>query len=78
MPQPSPIRILWAAAGGLLGAAFLPAAVAVADDYTISPAGPETVTDFYGIGTNGFQQTPPALSTSVDGTRLYDWTDVTN
>ena len=75
MPQPSPIRILWAAAGGLLGAAFLPAAVAVADDYTISPAGPETVTDFYGIGTNGFQQTPPALSTSVDGTRLYDWTD---
>ena len=35
------------------------------------------MTDFYGIGTNGFQQTPPALSTSVDGTQLYDYTDTT-
>ena len=37
MTQPSLIRILCAAAGGLVGAAFLPAAVAVADDYTITP-----------------------------------------
>ena len=36
------------------------------------------MTDFYGIGTNGWQQTPPALSTSVDGTQLYNWTDMTN
>jgi hypothetical protein len=73
-----PLRILYAAAGGLLGAGFVPAALASADTYTIGPAaGSELVTDFYGLGTNGWQQTPPALATSVDGTQLYNWTDVT-
>jgi hypothetical protein len=65
-------------AGGLLGAGLVPAGIAGADVYTIGPAsGSELVTDFYGLGTNGWQQTPPALATSVDGTQLYNWTDVT-
>jgi hypothetical protein len=71
-----PFRIFGAAAGGLLGAAFLPIAVAEADTYTIGPAaGSELVTDFYGLGTNGWQQTPPALALSVDGQQLMTWTD---
>jgi hypothetical protein len=72
-----PAHILGAAAGSLLGAAFLPLAVAEADTYTIGPAaGSELVTDFYGLGTNGWQQTPPALALSVDGQQLMSWTDV--
>ncbi len=73
-----PFRILCAAAGGLLGAGFVPAALAAADTYTIGPAaGSELVTDFYGLGTNGWQQTPPALALSVDGQQLYSYTDTT-
>jgi hypothetical protein len=73
-----PFHILCAAAGGLLGAGFVPAAIAGADVYTIGPAsGSELVTDFYGLGTNGWQQTPPALALSVDGQQLYNYTDTT-
>jgi hypothetical protein len=70
-------RALGAAAGGLLGAMFLPVAFAFADDYDIvGPDGPETVTGLYGFDF-GFDTTPPAVNGSVDGTHLFDYTDTT-
>jgi hypothetical protein len=70
-------RVLGAAAGGLLGAAFLPGAVAFADDYTIGSAvDTETVTGLYGFDF-GFQTTPPAVNGSVDGIQDFNYTDTT-
>lgn len=66
-------RPLGAAAGGLLGAAFFPAAVAFADSYEIvpDPSSTEQVASFYGAIT-----TPPAV-TGVDGTQEFDVVDTT-
>jgi hypothetical protein len=71
-------RALGAAAGGLLGAALLPAAVAFADDYDIvaDPNSPEVITGLYGFDF-GFQTTPPAVNGSVDGDQLFDVDDTT-
>jgi hypothetical protein len=68
-------RALGAAAGGLLGAAFLPAAVAVADDYEIlpDPTSTETLTGVYQL-----QNTvPPAESGSIQGTQEFKVLDTT-
>jgi len=73
-------RTLGAAAGGLLGVAFLPAAVALADDWDIvaTPGSPETVTGIYGDGFFGtFDLAPPAVQGSVEGDQVFDYTDTT-
>jgi len=75
-------RTLGAAAGGLMGAAFLPMAVAFADDYGIvpDPGSTEVVTGIYGIGVFGVQvlTTPPAVGGSVQGTQLFEAQDTTS
>jgi hypothetical protein len=70
-------RTLGAVAGGLLGATFFPAAVAFADDYTITPTGPEDVTEIYGTGLGGADTAPPAVAGSLQGTQTFDYTDTT-
>lgn len=61
-------------AGGLLGAAFVPVAVAVADNYNIvpDPGSTETITGFYGP-----DAPPPAVPTSFQGSQLFDVVDTT-
>jgi hypothetical protein len=71
------IRALGATAGGLLGAAFLPAGAAFADDYNFDPVGQETVTGLYGEAIEGAQDSPPALPGTVQGTQTFDYTDTT-
>ena len=68
-------RAMGAAAGGLLGSALLPMAVAFADDYAIvpDPSSVEEVTGIYGSGFFGVPQLPHA----VDGTQLFDIDDTT-
>lgn len=73
-------RALGAAAGGLLGAAFLPAGAAFADNWDIvaTPGSPETVTGIYGDGFFGtFDLAPPAVQGSVEGDQVFDYTDTT-
>ena len=67
-------RALGAAAGGLLGAAFLPAAAAFADDYDIvpDPNSTEVVTGYYGLYT-----ALPALDGSALGYQTFDVDDTT-
>ncbi len=67
-------RTLGAAAGGLLGAAFLPAAAAFADDYVIVPdsGSTEVLTGIYGS-----QTAPPAVDETVEGYQLFDVKDTT-
>jgi hypothetical protein len=68
-------RALGAAAGGLLGAAFLPAAVAFADNYEIvpDPNSTETVTGIYGLENTA----PPAVTGSVQGYQEFEVYDTT-
>jgi hypothetical protein len=68
-------RILGTAAGGLLGAAFLPAAVAFADDYTIDPTGTETITGLYGTGLGSADTAPPAVAGTLQGHQTFSDTD---
>ncbi len=73
-------RALGAAAGGLLGAAFLPAGAAFADDWDIVAAPgspPETVTGIFGDGFGAFDLVPPAVQGSVEGDQEFDYTDTT-
>jgi hypothetical protein len=72
-------RALGAAAGGLLGVAFLPAPAAFADDYNIvvDPNSAEQITGIYGYGFDGFDTAPPALAGSVQGDQTFDFTDTT-
>lgn len=65
-------RTLGVAAGGLLGTALLPVAVALADNYDIVPASPETVTGLYGLDTAS-----PAVNNSIQGYQLFDVDDTT-
>ncbi len=53
-------RAMGAAAGGLLGSAMLPMALALADDYAIvpDPSSIEEVTGIYGSGFVGVPQLP--------------------
>ncbi|MGH3564149.1 MAG: hypothetical protein ACRDTN_20820, partial [Mycobacterium sp.] len=67
-------RTLGAAAGGLLGAAFLPVAVAVADDYAIVPDPASTAAVF---GVYGPEATPPAEAPSIQEYQLFDVEDTT-
>jgi hypothetical protein len=65
---------LGAAAGALLGAAFLPAAVAFADSYEIipDPGSTEEITGFFGA-----PATPPAVAGSVQGQQVFEVFDTT-
>lgn len=67
-------RALGAAAGALLGAAFLPAAAAFADAYDIvpDPTSTEVVTSYYGLYT-----ALPAFDASALGYRTFDVDDTT-
>ena len=72
-------RALGAAAGGLLGVAFLPAPAAFADDYNVvlDPNSAEQITGIYGYGFDGFDTAPPAVAGSVQGDQTFDFTDTT-
>jgi hypothetical protein len=76
-PRRRVTRTLGAAAGGLLGAAFLPAAAAFADDYTVDPTGTETVTGLYGTGLGSADTAPPAVAGTLQGYQTFDYTDTT-
>jgi hypothetical protein len=71
-------RILGAAAGGLLGVAFMPAAAAFADDYTIDPTGIETITGIFGYGYNGVDTASPATPGSIQGYQGFTYTDTSS
>jgi hypothetical protein len=65
---------LAAAAGGVLGAALMPMAVAFADSYEIipDPSSTELITGFFGA-----PATPPAVAGSVQGAQVFDVFDKT-
>jgi hypothetical protein len=65
---------LGAAVGGLLGAAFLPMAVAFADSYEIipDPSSTEEITGFFGE-----PATPPGVAGSIQGQQLFEVFDTT-
>jgi hypothetical protein len=71
-------RILGAAAGGLLGVAFMPAAAAFADDYTIDPTGIETITGIFGYGYFGVDTASPATPGSIQGHQAFTYTDTSS
>jgi hypothetical protein len=77
MPRRRITRTLGVAAGGLLGAALVPAAAAFADDYTVDPTSTETITGIYGTGFGGADTAPPAVAGSVEGYGTIDYTDTT-
>ncbi len=79
MPRRRITRTLGAAAGGLLGAAFFPAAAAFADNYVVTPDpnSIETITGIYGTGFGGADTAPPAVAGSVQGYQTFDYTDTT-
>jgi hypothetical protein len=79
MPRRRITRTLGAAAGGLLGVAFLPAAAAFADNYNVTPDphSTETVTGIYGTGFGGADTAPPAVAGSLQGFQTFDYTDTT-
>jgi hypothetical protein len=70
-------RALGAAAGGLLGAAFLPSAAAFADDWSVDPTGTETITGIYGEGFGGTDTAGPAVPGSIQGDQDFTYTDTT-
>jgi hypothetical protein len=65
---------LGAAVGGLLGAAFLPMAVAFADSYEIipDPSSTEEITGFFGA-----PATPPGVAGSIQGQQVFEVFDTT-
>ena len=65
---------LGAAVGGLLGAVFLPTAVAFADSYDIipDPSSTEEITGFFGE-----PATPPAVAGSIQGQQVFEVYDTT-
>jgi len=67
-------RTLGAAVGGLLGASYLPAAFAFADDIVITPDNTELVSGFYGLHN---VTAPPAVPGTVQGEQLFTYTDET-
>src|SRR6201987_1111683 len=77
MPRRRMTRSLGAAAGGLLGFAFLPAAAALADDYDVAayPNSTETITGIYGYGFDGLGTAPPAVAGTVQGDQEFCYTD---
>jgi hypothetical protein len=77
MPRRRVARALGAAASGLLGVAFLPAAAAFADE-TIDPTGTETITGIWGTGLGTPYSAPPALPGTITGYQLFNYTDTTS
>jgi hypothetical protein len=75
--SPRIARTLGVAAGGLLGVAFLPAAVALADSYDIDPTGTETITGIYGTGLGSADTAPPAVAGTLQGFQDFNYTDTT-
>jgi hypothetical protein len=71
-------RIWGAAAGGLLGVVFMPAAAAFADDYTIDPTGTETITGIFGYGYDGVDTASPATPGSIQGHQAFTYTDTSS
>jgi hypothetical protein len=73
MPRRRITRTLGAAAGGLLGVAFLPAAAAFADSYEIipDPSSTETLTGVYGLENTA----PPAETGSIQGSQEFEVLD---
>ena len=73
-------RTLGAAAGGLVAGAYLPAAAAFADDYTVGPApgSTETITGIYGYGFDGVDTASPATPGSIQGDQEFTYTDTTS
>ena len=67
-------HFLGAAAGGLLGAAFLSTAVAFADSYEIipDPSSTEEITGFFGE-----PATPPGVAGSIQGQQVFEVFDTT-
>ena len=65
---------LGAAAGGLLGVALLPVAVAFADSYEMipDPSSTEEITGFFGV-----PATPPAVAGSIEGQQVFEVFDTT-
>jgi hypothetical protein len=76
--SPRIARSLGAAAGGLLGVAFLPGGAAFADSYDIDPTGTETVTGIYGYGFDGVDTASPATPDSTQGYQEFTYTDTTS
>jgi hypothetical protein len=74
-PRRRVARTLGAAAGGLLGSAFLPTAAAFADSYEIIPVpgSTETLTGVYGLENTA----PPAESGSIQGYQEFEVLDTT-
>jgi hypothetical protein len=73
-------RGIGAAAGGLLGMAFLPMTVAHADEWTITPDAHsvETSTGIYGMASiRGGDTVPPAAAGSIQGNQVFDWINIT-
>jgi hypothetical protein len=70
-------RRIGAATGGLLGLALLPLAVAHADEWTVTadPNSVETITGIYGHGFEGGDTAPPAISGSIQGNQVFDYTN---
>ena len=68
-------RTLGVAAGGLLGAAFIPAAAAFADSYEVipDPGSHETLTGVYGLENTA----PPAETGSIQGSQEFEVLDTT-
>ncbi len=68
-----------AVTGGLLGLAFLPLAVAHADDWTVTPdsGSTETITGIYGSGFEGGDTAPPAVENSIQGDQVFDYSNAT-
>jgi hypothetical protein len=76
MHRPRFTRTLGTAAGGLLGIAVLPVAVAFADSYEIVPVpgSSETLTGVYGLENTA----PPSESGSIQGTQEFEVLDTTS
>ena len=75
MPRRRIARTMGAAASGLLGVAFIPAAIAFADDYEIipDPSSTETLTGVYGLENTA----PPAETGSIQGYQEFEDYDTT-
>lgn len=69
------IPSLGAFAGGVLGVAFLPTTIALADNYDVvlDPSSTETVSGLYGQ----FLNIAPVVEGSVQGSGLFDYVDTT-
>src|SRR6201992_2932800 len=71
-------RVFAAASGALLGVAFMPAATAFADDYTIDPTGIQTITGIYGYGFFGVDTASHATPGSIQGHQSFTYTDTSS